>query len=178
MFRMPRSAYCSPPRSSDAMVLQARAPESLRARVLAGVRGESGRRRVRYRMLVVPLLSLAVGVVLGATLESGRSAGTHSVARLQATLHALGSRAELAVSGMPEPPAGEVYEVWLVRAGRSSPQPTDALFTVTKAGSATVEVPDGGDRAVREVLVTSEPLGGSSVPTGRAVLRVRSPSSD
>jgi hypothetical protein len=68
-----------------------------------------------------------------------------------------------------------VYEVWLLHSGSASPQPTDALFTVTKAGSATVEVPGGGAGRVREVLVTSEPLGGSTTPSGPVVLRVKSP---
>ena len=77
---------------------------------------------------------------------------------------------ELLVSHMRQPPIGEVYEVWLMRA-HSAPQATDALFTVTSAGDGSVDVP-GGLHGVREVMVTSEPLGGSSSPTSAAVLRV------
>jgi hypothetical protein len=83
----------------------------------------------------------------------------------------VGTRAELIVSGMPEPPIGEVYEVWLNRASEPA-QPTDALFTVTSSGNGAVDVP-GALRSVREVMVTSEPLGGSSKPTSAAVLRLR-----
>lgn len=72
---------------------------------------------------------------------------------------------------MPEPPIGEVYEVWLERTGKPA-QPTDALFTVTSSGDGAVEVP-GALRSVREVMVTAEPLGGSSAPTSAAVLRLR-----
>ncbi len=49
---------------------------------------------------------------------------------------------------------------------QTPPQPTDALFTVTRAGAGSVEVP-GSLRGVREVMVTSEPLGGSSAPHER-----------
>lgn len=96
---------------------------------------------------------------------SGAETATHAL------LRRIDSHAELIVSGMHEPPIGEVYEVWLNRAS-GPPQPTDALFTVTDAGSGSVDVP-GPLRGVREVMVTSEPLGGSSSPTSAAVLRLR-----
>jgi hypothetical protein len=71
---------------------------------------------------------------------------------------------------MPQPPLGKVYEVWLRRAS-SAPSPTDALFSVTSRGSGSVAVP-GNLHGVREVLVTSEPQGGSAHPTSAPVLRV------
>ncbi len=71
---------------------------------------------------------------------------------------------------MPQPPLGEIYEVWLARTS-ASPQPTDALFGVTNSGSGSVNVP-GSLRGVREVMVTREPLGGSSHPTSAPLLRV------
>ncbi len=116
---------------------------------------------------------LGAGGVLALSANDGSTGPARAPAGLHATLHRLGSHAELQVSGMPEPPIGEVYEVWLLRSGHPQPQATDALFTVTSAGSGTVEVPDGASRDVREVMVTSEPLGGSTSPTGPAVLRVR-----
>jgi hypothetical protein len=95
----------------------------------------------------------------------------HTAATVHASLQQIGSHAELIVSGMPEPPIGEVYEVWLNRAS-GPPQPTDALFTVTRAGNGSVDVP-APLRRVREVIVTPEPLGGSSSPTSAAVLHLR-----
>lgn len=89
----------------------------------------------------------------------------------RASLHYSSGHAELVVSGMPAPPLGEVYELWLNRSD-AAPRPTDALFMVTRAGNGSVEVP-GSLRGVREVMVTSEPLGGSSSPTSAAILRVR-----
>ena len=155
----------------------------MRERVIGSVRGErtpAGKPAGGgLSRLLTPLVALAVGVILGGglvlALSSGRqsagSAGTHGA---EASLRRVGARAELNVSGMAEPPAGEVYEVWLVRSG-AKPQATDALFTVTRAGTATVEVPGALQRGVTEALVSSEPLGGSPTPTSPPILRVRTP---
>ncbi len=53
-----------------------------------------------------------------------------------------------------------------------SPQPTDALFSVSSSGGATVAVP-GGVTGARAVLVTAEPLGGSRAPTSPPVIVAR-----
>ena len=53
----------------------------------------------------------------------------------------------------------------------AGPRPTDALFSVTSRGSGSVNVP-GSLRGVTEVMVTSEPLGGSSSPTGPPLLLI------
>ena len=71
------------------------------------------------------------------------------------------------IAGMPQTSAQRVYEVWVKRSG--APQPTDALFTVTANGDATVGVP-GSVAGVKVVMVTSEPLGGSKVPTSPPVI--------
>jgi hypothetical protein len=71
---------------------------------------------------------------------------------------------------MPQTPRGRVYELWLKRAG--APEATDALFTVSSRGDATVGVP-GSVSGVKLVMVTSEPLGGSSRPSGSPVVLAR-----
>lgn len=109
------------------------------------------------------LLALAPFSQRRSTVRAGAGAGA------RAYLRRSGAHQELIVSGMGEPPIGEVYEVWLNRGG--APRPTNALFTVTSAGNAAVEVP-GRLAGVREVMVTAEPLGGSASPTSAAVLRV------
>lgn len=86
-----------------------------------------------------------------------------------ASLREIDGRGELVVSGMPPPPHGKIYEVWLGRGSRA-PQPTDALFGVTGAGTGSVAVPSLRD--VKEVLVTAEPLGGSLHPTSAPLIRV------
>ncbi|MGI8558231.1 MAG: anti-sigma factor domain-containing protein [Solirubrobacteraceae bacterium] len=87
----------------------------------------------------------------------------------RAALHESGSRNELVVSRMPPPPARHIYQVWLSRPGQSEPAPTNALFNVAGDGSATVDVP-GSLRGVKAVLVTTEPLGGSRVPSSEPVI--------
>src|ERR1700733_10063494 len=87
-----------------------------------------------------------------------------------ASLHVSDGRAQLDVSGMPQTPPQRVYEVWVKRSG--APQPTDALFTVTAHGDATVGVP-GSVRGVKVIMVTSEPLGGSKAPTTSPVIIAR-----
>ena len=69
---------------------------------------------------------------------------------------------------MPQTPPGRVYEVWVKREG--APQPTDALFTVTSAGSADGRASPASVAGVTQVLVTSEPLGGSRMPTSAPVI--------
>lgn len=127
-----------------------------------------------------PLLAsgaLTVAVVVIALLAivsgGGSSAGTRVIRaevtppHASASLRVSGGHAQLDISDLPQTPAQRVYEVWIKRAG--APQPTDALFTVTAKGDATVGVP-GSLNGVKVVMVTAEPLGGSSVPTSAPVI--------
>lgn len=133
---------------------------------------------IRARRLLPALvgaLALGVGLAIG-TLSSGSSKKTeviHAIVvdpghRATAELRKVGSQLELLVVGMPAPPPGRIYEVWLER-GTEAPQPTDALFSVTDTGSGAVGVP-GNLHGVSRVLVTAEPLGGSPKPTRTPVI--------
>jgi len=173
------------------------ASEALRERVLATVRSEAellraagergderprraGRARSRRPFFLTAgvALAAAAAVIAVVAIGSGPSGREHvttgQIAAVapgaRATLRQRSGRADLVVSGMPQPPAGKIYEVWLDR-GTGSPQPTDALFSVTSKGSGAVDVPYSLE-GVKEVLVTSEPLGGSTRPTSPPVIRV------
>jgi hypothetical protein len=165
------------------------APGRLRQRVMGAVRGEphaspraAGPRARRspartVAVAVGALVVLGVAGILAAdhhspsyTAGASLPSGAFSARTTRASLRRAGPHTELLVSQMPEPPVGEVYEVWLDRPS-AAPQPTDALFTVTSEGNGAVEVP-GNLRGIREVTVTSEPLGGSSSPTSTPVLRL------
>ena len=74
-----------------------------------------------------------------------------------------GGRARLVVAGLPDPGRGRVYEVWLRTAG-GTPRPTSALFSVDRTGAGETAVP-GDISGVDQVLVTSEPSGGSTSPS-------------
>jgi anti-sigma-K factor RskA len=178
---------------------QFKAPPELRRRVLAAVDAEArvpsgagaerpvarrpALRRSRaggparaWRPVAAGAAALAA-VALALVLVLGGSGAKPRVVRAAVTapgaaaiVRIHGDRAELRMTHMPQVPAGRVYEVWLKRGG--APVPTDALFTVSADGSASVGIP-GSVRGVRELMVTSERLGGSSVPTRSPVLIAR-----
>jgi anti-sigma-K factor RskA len=169
------------------------APPGLRQRVLDEVAADArpaptpalpARRRLRWPALPRPALALGtamaavvIAVVVGLTLGGGSTPqtrvyhaqvmGSSASARLTVT----DGHAELIVRHMPAPPRGKIYEVWLARA-HGAPQPTSALFSVTRTGSGDVAVP-GSLHGVRIVMVTPEPAGGSRVPTHAPVIRAQ-----
>jgi anti-sigma-K factor RskA len=169
----------------DAMALateQLVPPPELKDRIMGAIevdrplRRRAPRRRRRWFLRPLPVAglaaaALAVGVALGVIVsgESTRNVEAQVAMRgAHATVSITGDRAKLQVSGMRNPPAGHVYQVWLQR-GKGAPQPTDALFTVNTNGSGHVEVP-GSVKGVDTILVTSEPQGGSLQPTGKPVI--------
>ena len=173
---------------------------ALRERIMVGVRSEAEllnaagagadrpqparprtRSRLRRPQLLIAGVALVAGLLIVAiVLSSGSSTPSVHVSTAQlasvpagahATLRQVGTHAELVVSGISQPPRGKIYELWL--AGENGkPRPTDALFGVNRHGSASVNVP--GDLAgVRRVMVTAEPLGGSSRPTSSPIIVAR-----
>jgi anti-sigma-K factor RskA len=166
-------------------------PTDLKRRVMATVKTEAALRgeaqpaaAARGRGLSMPRLGLrpvlgslagaaAVAVLAVLVLTSGGSTPTKviraqvTVPKASVSVRVSGGHAELNVADMPQTAPNHVYEVWVKRAG--DPQPTDALFTVSTAGNATVGVP-GSVKGVKEILVTSEPTGGSKVPTSNPVI--------
>jgi anti-sigma-K factor RskA len=171
---------------------QLHAPRALKRRVIADARAErvatarggSQRRASRSRapgargaFALAAALAVLAAIVGGLTLSPGGSQRTRVVrasvvARsASAVVRLTEGHGELIVRRMPAAPAGKVYEVWLRRRG-GSPMPTSALFDVTSAGAAAVDVP-GDLHGVDEVLVTPEPLGGSPAPTHAPVILAR-----
>ncbi len=149
-----------------------------RAAPRAGRRYGTGR-RLRWRpSLAAAVVAAAVIALAVVALSSSGGPGSTRVIRAQvltphasASLSVRGGRAQLDIAGMPQAGPGRVYEVW--RKGLGGVHPTDALFTVSGSGGhATVAVP-GGVSGIKEVLVTSEPEGGSRVPTRSPVIVAR-----
>lgn len=177
-------------------VIRVEAPPELRTRLMDVVGGEAEllhaagreadlppRRRVGWRARLAPALgagaALAAGLAIGALAIGGSTStvtktqtieadvttpGYHATAALRKS----GSHVVLVVTGMPAPPPGRIYEIWLER-GTRAPQPTDVLFSVTHSGGGSVGVPDTLE-GVSKVLVTAEPLGGSLKPTREPVI--------
>jgi anti-sigma-K factor RskA len=169
------------------------APAGLHERVLATVRSQADvlnaaghqadrpARTVRRRhgfvfagagTALAAVVAVVLAIVLGGSSTSeqvipGQGAGVAREA--QVSLHRHDGRAELLLSHMPQPGAGRIYEVWIVR--NKTPSPTDALFGISSSGDSAVDIP-GDLKGVKQVLVTSEPLGGSSAPTREPVISV------
>jgi hypothetical protein len=179
-----------------ATVPQVHAPRALHDRVLATVRAEAellqaatspaerpaNRRGARWRTprlsfaaaAAVLAIAVAATLVIASSVRVSRhetvTSAAISIPGAHGSLREIDDRGELVVSNMPEPPLGRIYEVWL-RRGPKTLAPTNALFSVSSRGGASVAVP-GSLHGVNEVLVTSEPLGGSAHPTSSPVLRV------
>jgi hypothetical protein len=127
--------------------------------------------------IALTCVALAIGIGIGRGLLSGDGGATPrtvvaqvAVPGAEARVRVSADSARLEVSRMPQPPRGRVYQVWLHRGGaRTPPVPTDALFSVSRDGHASLGVP-GDLRGVDAVLVTDEPQGGSAQPTRPPVI--------
>lgn len=167
-------------------------PAALKARIMAEVEREAAllasaagdrpqpakqeRRRFSLR-LPLPALALAcaaliAGLVLGGVLfgaGAGRSIEFEStLPQASAELELTDRGAIVVADNLPQPDPGKVYMVWIQRPGHA-PEPTSALFTPRRDGSATASV-TGDLNGVETVLVNTEPLGGSTTPTSQPVL--------
>jgi anti-sigma-K factor RskA len=151
----------------------------------AGAEGPPHRRRrslLALRPLSVAVAAgvlIAVGVVGGVILSGGDNTRTvqgtvlvASAPKARAALEVSDEASKLTVSGMPPPPPGKVYQVWLKRPAQD-PTPTTALFRVDSRGRADVEVQRGSLKGIEQVLVTAEPEGGSKAPTSNPVIAAR-----
>ncbi len=175
--------------SLPAAVPQRSAPAELRGRVLATVASEADlrdasvrdrarpaaprapRERWTWRFATAGLALALVAAVAVIAFSGGQSRrviqAQVSAPRATASLSLDGTRGQLRIEGMPQSPAGHVYEVWVQR-GRNV-HATDALFNVTSAGRASVGIPVSLAGA-RAVMVTAEPRGGSTRPTSAPVI--------
>ncbi len=174
-------------------ITRVEAPRELGPRIMAavypeaqlfGALGEEADRPVparRRRRGLVPALvavcALGIGLLVGALaintpsdehVETIRAIVVAPGSHATADLRKVGGHVQLVVQGLPAPPAGRIYEVWLEH-GTQAPEPTDVLFSVTRSGHGTAAVP-GGLHGISHVLVTDEPLGGSLKPTREPII--------
>jgi hypothetical protein len=172
-------------------VSRVEAPPDLGAKIMAavypeadpaGAGGRGAEPERRWRGGMIPALAataaLAAGLLIGAFAINTSSSSEHTEViraivvapghRATADLRKVGGHVQLVVEGLPAPPPGRIYEVWLER-GAQEPEPTDVLFSVTHTGSGTAAVP-GGLHGISHVLVTDEPLGGSPKPTRKPII--------
>ncbi len=69
--------------------------------------------------------------------------------------------------GMPQPPSGQVYQVWTITSGTVSAGPT---FTPDSDGKAIVQVGNEATTA-EQMVITLEPTGGSKTPTTEPLMQ-------
>lgn len=189
-----RAAADALPRSVDPVEPPAALKRSLMRAVRADAAARSREERqrgVRAALLgglslrLRPLAAAAVvvlvaGVAIGYGIR-GKGAGTRVVvgavdrARVPNASARLviptgrGAGGVLQVAGMPAPPPGYIYELWLRRGAEVVPS---SLFSVGTNGRGAAAI-DQSLSGVSAVLVTREHARGASAPTGPTVIRVR-----
>jgi anti-sigma factor RsiW len=166
-------------------------PTALKDRIMAEVEREASllaqagpaadrpagkRRRFRvplagWQLAPAAAAVLIVGVLAGFLIRGGDDTQTFSAGpNAQVQVH--GDRATLVAQNMPAPPAGRVYEVWVVPKGESAPRPTNVLFRPRGNGAAEAAIP-GSASGIDQVLVSDEPPSGSETPTGDVVVQAK-----
>jgi hypothetical protein len=155
--------------------VSAEAPRRAASRT-GGMRAWLGSISLRPATALAGVVVLLAAGVIGYAIGGGDSStntktiavvGTPTAPTASGTLVRNGDRAVLQVSNLPQR-RGRVYEVWLVRKGQPKPIPS-TLFQVGRNGGGSAGVPYGLDTA-EQVLVSSEPAGGSTQPTSTPVL--------
>ena len=175
-------------------VEQYAAPASLKAALMEQVRAEApaaeARRPWADRLrpgglrpraaLALTAIALLVGAAGGAAISglgdddarAPRSlAATVDDTRIGAgkatlTVRDDGGPGALTVEALPQPPRGQVYEVWLERGDRIEPGP---LFSVDRNGRGVAAIPADLD-GVTAVMVTRKRAGGAQQPTEAPVI--------
>ncbi len=158
-----------------ALLAQAGAPD----REAAAPKRSRRRWLMGWRLAPVAAALLVAGVLAGTALDRD-SSGEPVERTLAVTVdpeRAPDGSAELRVSdgeavlvgrGMPAPPEGRVYQVWVMPEGSNTPEPTDVLFSPRADGSVMAAIPNVNK--AKMVLVTDEPMGGSDEPTRTPVM--------
>jgi anti-sigma-K factor RskA len=126
--------------------------------------------------VAMTLLVLAAGVAAGVVGSGGLDGSSTRTVVADVTVPDAsaklivrdGDHSTLVTKGLPDPSEGRVYQVWIKHPNKD-PEPTRTLFDVHDDGSASVDVPESL-AGVEAVMVTSEPEGGSEVPTRQPVV--------
>ena len=161
---------------AEAEVLRAAGPEADRPAVPQP-------RRSRFPRFAGPVavgLALAVLAIVGVQSFTGDDPTsqrtiqanvrlTDGTARVQVSDE--GRTGELVLDGVPAPPVGYVYEMWLSRPGEA-PVPAGTISKVRTDGTTITKI-SGDLKNVPSLLVTVEPAPGGRTPTQKPVIEAR-----
>lgn len=118
--------------------------------------------------IVLVLVAGFVGYEVGNGGGSSPATYTGSEGRITAEVVRNGGGAELNLAHVEQLPADHVLEAWVQREGQV--EPVKALFVPDRDGNASTSIADM--RGVEVVMVTREPSGGVSAPTGEPIVQV------
>jgi hypothetical protein len=147
----------------------------LKARSMKEVRAQAAPSRQR-RSVVLPYALAAACLVLAAGLgfenvQQHRTIADLSTARqvafAQGDVLVATDRLYLVVRGLPQLPAGKVYQTWTLAKGAKTMTPS-VTFTPDERGSALVTIPADAD-AIVATAISVEPASGSLHPTTKPV---------
>lgn len=136
-----------------------------------GLRAWLGSLSLRPATALAGVVLLLAAGALGYALGNGDGGGSATTtiaaqgASATGTIVRTGDAGVLRVSNLPQR-EGRIYEVWLVQDGKPVPS---GLFQVTREGTGSAGIPRGLDEST-QVMVSSEPSGGSKTPTTKPVL--------
>jgi hypothetical protein len=120
--------------------------------------------------VVILLVAGGIGYAVG---TGGAAGGPHTTESPQAngivaSVVSEGNRGEVRLANVKQLPDGKVLEAWVQRGNAVEPVP--ALFSPDHAGNASTTIEDM--RNVSLVMVTTEPMGGTKVPTTEPIAEV------
>jgi anti-sigma-K factor RskA len=122
-------------------------------------------------LVVAAVAGFAIGGGIGSDGDGDGATSTVAVGKapgVTAKMINEGDSGTLHLANVEQLPSDRVLEAWVQRDGEV--EPVEALFVPDRKGQASTELPDMD--GVEVVMVTTEPKGGSSSPTGQRLIAI------
>jgi anti-sigma-K factor RskA len=140
--------------------------------------GPMGLRPVAGVAAAVLVVAAVAGFAIGGGIGSDSGGGAESTVvagkapGVTAEMVSEGGSGTLHLANVKQLPSDRVLEAWVQRDGEI--EAVEALFVPDREGRASTELPDMD--GVEVVMVTKEPSGGSTTPTGEPLISIKVPS--
>jgi anti-sigma-K factor RskA len=138
--------------------------------------GPMGLRPVAGVAVAVLVVAGVAGFAIGGGIGSDEGGSTRTVVAgkapgVTAKMISQGDSGTLHLANVKQLPSDRVLEAWVQRDGEV--EPVEALFVPDRKGQASTELPDM--HGVEVVMVTTEPSGGSELPTSSPLVTIAVP---